>query len=462
VPSFRLIDIDLPEFGMPRTMPALAREVFTARLAALAAARRSTGLDALVIYADREHAANMAYLTDFDPRFEEALLVLVPDTVPTILTGPENLARARGCAIGVEERLYPPFGLLGQDRSATPSLEEVLRNAGIAPGDRVGVIGWKYFGAYEAAKPDTWLEIPSYIADALRRIVGNDGRVVNATALMMHPTSGLRAVAEIAQIARFEFGAVMASEAVRALIVGARPGMTEIEASRLMRLPGLPQSCHVMLSSGERLVGLDSPSDRELQMGDPVTTAVGFAGGLTSRVGWIAEDERALPADAPDYVGKLAGPYFVCAAEWYETIGIGVTGGTMDALARKHLDTPFFNLTLNPGHLIATDEWMNTPVYPGSEEAFVSGQIVQCDIIPAVGAPYHSANIEDGVALLDAAGREQLKAEYPEVWQRIEARRDFMRQELGIRLKPEVLPLSNMAAALPPFWLRPGRILARV
>jgi hypothetical protein len=139
-----------------------------------------------------------------------------------------------------------------------------------------------------------------------------------------------------------------------------------------------------------------------------------------------------------------------------------VTGGALDALVRTHLDAPFFNLALNPGHLIATDEWMNTPVYPGSEEAFVSGQVVQCDIIPAAGPPYHSANIEDGVALLDAPGREQLKAEYPEVWGRIEARRAFMREELGIRLKPEVLPLSNMAAALPPFWLRPGRILARV
>jgi hypothetical protein len=176
----------------------------------------------------------------------------------------------------------------------------------------------------------------------------------------------------------------------------------------------------------------------------------------------MAEDASGLPAAARDYVERLAGPYFRCAAEWYETIGIGVTGGTIDALARRHLGDSFFNLALNPGHLIATDERMNTPIYPGSRETFVSGQVIQCDIIPAVGPPYHSANIEDGVALLDQAGREQLMAEFPEVWDRIEARRDFMRQELGIRLRPEVLPLSNMAAVLPPFWLRPTRILARV
>lgn len=32
---------------------------------------------------------------------------------------------------------------------------------------------------------------------------------------------------------------------------------------------------------------------------------------------------------------------------------------------------------------------------------------------------------------------------------------------LGVRLKPEVLPLSNLAGAMPPFWLSPERIVAR-
>lgn len=56
---------------------------------------------------------------------------------------------------------------------------------------------------------------------------------------------------------------------------------------------------------------------------------------------------------------------------------------------------------------------MNTPVYPGSREAFVSGQAVQCDIIPAAGPPYYGANIEDGLALLDERGRDRLRDEFP-------------------------------------------------
>ena len=47
--------------------------------------------------------------------------------------------------------------------------------------------------------------------------------------------------------------------------------------------------------------------------------------------------------------------------------------------------------------------------------------------------------------------REALSAEYPECWQRIEKRRDFMRNTLGIRLHESVLPLSDTSGWLPPF-----------
>ena len=458
--TFRLIEAKLPDFGMPRQRPKLERHVYAHRQIALNRARRAAGLDALLIYADREHAANLNWLTGFEPRFEEALLVMAPDITPTLLVGPENLASGRAAEIEVEARLYQPFGLLGQDRGLTPALEQVLRQAGLNTAQRIGVLGWKYFGPDEAGRPETWLETPAFIADTLRRIVGEDGRVVNANALLMHPSTGLRATNEIAQIAQFEFGAVAASEAVKALIAGIRPGMSEFDAIRLMGLGVLPHTCHTMLSSGDALAGLSSPSGRELMPGDPVTTAVGYPGGLSSRMGWLAADADALPADAQDYVERLAGPYFACAAEWYETIGIGVNGGEIDALVRRHLGGLFFNLILNPGHLIHLDEWLSTPVYPGSTETFGSGQMVQCDIIPAAGPPYYSANIEDGIALLDEGGRHQMRDEYPEVWGRIEARRAFMSDVLGIRLKPEVLPLSNLAGAMPPFWLAPDRLFS--
>lgn len=52
--------------------------------------------------------------------------------------------------------------------------------------------------------------------------------------------------------------------------------------------------------------------------------------------------------------------------------------------------------------------------------------------------------------------RAQLAERCPEAWARIGRRREFMTAQLGIRLKPEVLPLSNLAGYLPPYWLAPG------
>ena len=46
---------------------------------------------ALVVYADREHAANLHWLTGFDPRFEEAVLLLT-EAEALLLAGNECLA----------------------------------------------------------------------------------------------------------------------------------------------------------------------------------------------------------------------------------------------------------------------------------------------------------------------------------------------------------------------------------
>jgi hypothetical protein len=86
----------------------------------------------------------------------------------------------------------------------------------------------------------------------------------------------------------------------------------------------------------------------------------------------------------------------------------------------------------------------------------------QVDIIPATGGPYFTTNIEDGIALADEPLREALAASYPAAWSRIEARRAFMADSLGIRLHPDVLPFSNLPAYLPPFLLRPDRAMTVV
>ena len=63
--------------------------------------------------------------------------------------------------------------------------------------------------------------------------------------------------------------------------------------------------------------------------------------------------------------------------------------------------------------------------------------------------------------LLDEKGRTVFAEKYPEAWQRIEARKAFMLDVLGIKLKPETLPLSNLAGYLAPFFLSPHSVLVQ-
>jgi hypothetical protein len=199
---------------------------------------------------------------------------------------------------------------------------------------------------------------------------------------------------------------------------------------------------------------------RKIEAGDPVTTAVGLWGALTSRAGFMVASAAELPEDRRDYVERLVAPYFGAVRAWYETVGIGTTGGQLYEAIHSRIGDPFFGVGLNPGHLIHLDEWVNSPIYESSTEKLVSGMALQVDVIPATGTRYFMSNIEDGIALADEPMRDAFAATYPEAWARIQARRRFMTEELGIRLKPEVLPFSNIPAYLPPFWLSADLVMA--
>jgi hypothetical protein len=137
--------IDLPSYDLPAEQPQVPQETLLERIAATERAAAAAGLDALVVYADREHFANMSYLTGYDPRFEEALLLLVPGRAPVLLVGNEGVSYAKVVPPAIEVLLYQSLSLVCQDRSANPPLADVLRSAGIG-GDgatRTGIAGWK-------------------------------------------------------------------------------------------------------------------------------------------------------------------------------------------------------------------------------------------------------------------------------------------------------------------------------
>jgi hypothetical protein len=68
--------------------------------------------------------------------------------------------------------------------------------------------------------------------------------------------------------------------------------------------------------------------------------------------------------------------------------------------------------------------------------------------------------MEDGDVLADGTLRRELEGRFPACWERCQRRRAFMRDTLGIELPEEVLPLSNIPAIVPPFFLRPNLVFA--
>ena len=456
----RLAEIALPEFGMPSEQPVVPAATYVDRINTVRRRSVAAGHDVLVVYADREHSANISFLTGFDPRFEEAMLIIGARDKPALVVGNECQSYAAVARVPVRTVLYQNFSLMGQDRTRGAPLAQILADEGIGTGSSVGVVGWKMYDEPGLTDAATWIDAPSYLVDVLRELTGSRSRIVNATGLLINATDGIRIKNDVDQLAVFEFAACHTSTAVRDVLFGLQPGMSEFDAARLMRQNGLPLSCHPMLSSGERAwLGLGSPSDKIIERGDAFTTAFGVWGALNCRAGWIMTDESELPDAITDYVDCLVAPYFAAIAEWYETIGIGVTGGEIYEVINRHIGDPFFGIFLNPGHQIHLDEWINSPIFAGSDIPLSSGMALQVDVIPATGTPYFTTNIEDGIALADEKLREEFAERYPQAWGRIQARRRFMGEELGITPRPEVLPFSNIPAYLPPFLLRPTRVM---
>lgn len=452
--TFTLRSIRLPDFVIPHSRPEIPPVTYAARTDE---AHRRAGTDWLVVYADREHLANMAFLTGFEPRFEEALLLIGKSGRRVLVTGNESGSYAVLAGLpGVEIVLCQSLSLLGQPREAAPNLEDVLGEIGIRAGDTIGLVGWKYLGPEEWRGRLPTFQVPAFIVDTLRVVVGDPYAVTDATSVMMHPQDGLRAVVDVHEIAAMEWGAARASAAVWRIVQGAREGDNEFVAAGRMGYAGEPLSCHVMFASaspGSPVIGLRSPNGRMLSKGDGVTTAVGYWGGLSCRAG--------LFTDHDDAFLDTAQAYFRGLLEWYDVADIGVTGGDIFAGVTEALDEHGLDQALNPGHLVGHDEWVHTPVRPGSTETIRSGMPFQVDIIPVPMKDNWALNHEDSVTFADAGLRAELATLYPDVHARIEARRIFVRDVIGVDLKPSILPMSHAPLALPPFWLASDKILVR-
>lgn len=425
----------------PQPLPA---SLYEARCNALKAA---AGCDWVVVYGDREHSADLTFLTNFDPRFEEAILVLGPKHA--FIVGNEGLGYVSMFGPALEVHLSQSLGLMGQDRTQHPRLSAVLQTIGLTAGATVGVVGWKYLEAVEQDDTEP-AYVPAMLLAAIRKACGGSATIRDVTHCMTHPTHGLRSNNDAAQLVSFAWGAQRAAIAVDRIVRATRPGMSEHQAAAQMQYEGDPMSCHMMLSGSQtHVVGLRSPSMRVLQHQDAITTAVGFRGGLCCRAGVLAEHVDA------SYLDTYVAPYMHTQKAWYESLRVGVRGGDVHAAVMQHLAGAPYEPALNPGHLGSVDEWCHTPIRPGSDDPIRSGMLIQCDIIPSQTPTGTALNCEDTVAIADAPLRAAIAAHDPELWRVIIARRHYLHHALGIPLAEEVLPLSLANARYAPAWLQP-------
>ena len=457
-----LKEIEWPEFGIAEYPGEPSPAEIEDRISSCYNAMEGRGLTHLIVYGDREHFANLMYLTHFDPRFEEAVLILRKDVRPVILVGNECVGHLPVSPLYNSGRLryerYQPLSLLSQPRDDSRSLETIFRSEGIDSNTKVGCIGWKYFSEKEFVDYRHRIEIPAFIVDTLRSICGFSN-VVNATDILMSPGYGLRTVCSAYEIAFFEFSNVMSSEGVKNVMKNFRADIPDFELLREYQYTGYPLNCHIGIkSSGNQHYGLSSPVGAIIKKGDPCSTNIGYWGSNICRAGWVAEDESDLPETARGYVENFVMPYFRACKIWFENMKIGAKGKVLQDIIDSNLPFDDFGIFLNPGHLIHMDEWVSSPIYKNSDDEIRSGMYIQVDIIPR-SKKYSSTRMEDGIVIADENLQTQLKEQYPEVYKRCMARRKFMIEELGFMLPDEVLPLSNMPAIIAPFFLNHKKIL---
>lgn len=450
----RLTELEWPEFGMEAEPPAwrVSREEYAARLGRLRARMAEARLTHFAVYGDREHFANLQWLTGFDPRFEEALLIAGLDGKPLLLAGNEcmNYAPAAPPVAAGDVLLErcPELSLPDQPQQGGRALAEILKECGIDAHSRVGVAGWK------PLTPPHRLDLPAFLADALRFEAGYEN-VLNATRTLIE----LRQEAAPQEIAFFEWTQTLAGEGMKRVLRALKPGAMDHELLEQARYNGVPLGCHMTLKCGNNRASLASACGERAVRGGRFSCGICFWGANCCRCGWVAESAADLPEGARGYVEEFAGPYFEAMGAWFGTLRIGASGGDLWKAVHERLPFEKFGVFLNPGHLIHFDEWLCAPVYEGSTERLASGMVMQADVIPSHPV-FYSSRMEDGYLLAGAALQAELRRRFPGLMQRCEARREFLRGALGLPVHDDVLPLGNFCGIVPPFLLRPQTVFA--
>ena len=441
--------------GVPPVM--MTDQTMIRRKEKVLAKMREKGLEKLVIYEDEQHYGNFAYLVGFYTRFEEALLILDQDGTMTLMLGNENLNKAGKARFDCKSVHVSLFSLPNQPNRNEKSLEELMRDAGLRPGMRTGLAGWKLF-TDRVNLCGTFYDVPCYLVETIRKILGSEALLSNETEIFIGE-NGVRTTNCANEIAHYEYGASLASDGMLDAMDLLDVGVKETQLGDVMVKDGQHTCVTTIAAAGERFVkGNMFPTDREVKRGVPVSLTVGYAGGSSSRAGYAVACREELPEEGRNYMEELAMPYFGAYAAWLEQIRIGMKGRELFEIVENMLPRETYHWTLCPGHLTAEEEWMSSPVYENSEELLRSGMIFQIDIIPSKPG-MAGVCAESTVVLADEVLKEEIRTEYPAMWERMERRKQYLREELGLSISEDLLPMCGTVAYLRPYLLNKKCVL---
>ena len=407
-------------------------------------------LEALVIYADLEHAGNFEYLAGFVPRFEEALLILHADGQAFMALGNENLNKAGKARLAVTPIHVLHFSLPNQPMDVKKSVADILLAAQLQDYQKIGVVGWKNFTSVVEENNHLY-DIPYFIMEALKKN-SPQASFINAAGIFIGE-NGARTINNANEFAHYEFGAALSGnciiEATEALAVG----KTEMEIASKLASGGQPHNVVTIMASGERFIKANIyPTNNRVKLGDPISMTTSYKGGLQSRGGYAVAKTEELAPELAGYLEQVAIPYFNAVKVWLQSAKIGMTGAELYQKIEEVFPKEKYGWSLNPGHLCADEEWLSSPIYPESTEQLQSGMLFQIDIIPSVKG-YGGISCESGVLLADAKLRTDIQAQYPELWERIQTRRTYIEEVIGIQLPEEILPTSIATAYCQPYLL---------
>lgn len=450
----RLIETQVPLFGSASEPPPwrLSREAYQRRLDLLRDQMDRRGWTHLVVYGDREHFANLLWTSGFDPRFEEALLIVGLRGQPLMLAGNEcvNYLPATPAPMRVER--FQWFSLPSMPKDSSRPLAEILRDEGIDAHSRVAVAGWK---DYDDPRR---IDAPSYLVDAVRFAAGWEN-VENAAGIFVDPLDGLRTTATAEEIIFFEWTGTLASDGMRRVIAAIEPGALDHDLLKQAQYNGIPLGCHMTLKCGSNRVSLASARGERIVRGGRFSCGICYWGANCCRAGWAVAEPDELPDSIRDYTETFAGPYFDAMAAWFNHLHLGATGAHLHDAIHSRLDQDRFHVFLNAGHLIGFDEWISSPVSPGSGIPLREGMVMQSDVIPS-HPEYYSSRMEDGYALAGPALREEIRGLSPSCLARCDARRRWMRSALNLPVSDDVLPLTNLPGVVSPYLLNPSLLLS--